>query len=76
MRREIEGTVMTDEVWHKSRRADGGLMEPLSGFMAFSRATQGRTVRGVEAGRFNPGLDYGILSGSPAIADATIFVAP
>jgi hypothetical protein len=25
---------------------------------------------------FNPGLDYGILSGFPAIADATIFVAP
>jgi hypothetical protein len=43
MRCEIEGTVMTAEVWHKSRRADGGLMEPLSGVMPFSMATQGRT---------------------------------
>jgi hypothetical protein len=25
---------------------------------------------------FYPGLDYGILSGFPDIADATIFVAP
>jgi hypothetical protein len=54
----------------------GGLMEPLSGFRAYSVATQGRTVPGVKAGRFNPGLDYGILSGLPAIAEATIFVAP
>jgi hypothetical protein len=51
-------------------------MEPLSGFRAFSMVIQGRTVPGVEAGRFNPGLDYGILSGFPAIADATFFVAP
>ena len=67
---------MTAEVWHKSRRSDGGVMEPLSGFRAFSMVIQGRTVPGVEAGRFNPGLDYGILSGFPAIADATILVAP
>jgi hypothetical protein len=51
-------------------------MEPLSGFRAFSMVIQGRTVPGVEAGRFNPGLHYGILSGFPAIADATILVAP
>ena len=70
---------MTAEVWHKSRRADGGLMEPLSGFMAFSMPTQeGRRMKDecrMKTG-LNAGLDQGILSGFPAIADATIFVAP
>ena len=32
--------------WKKSRRASGGLMEPLSGFRAFAVATQGRTAAG------------------------------
>ena len=36
---------MTNEVWDNSRKACGGLLEPLSGFRPFSMATQGRTVR-------------------------------
>ena len=37
---------MRATVWENSRRAYGGLVELLSGFRAFSAATQGRAVTG------------------------------